>query len=268
MMDDMRPVDPVKTAAGYVGGKRMLAKAVIARIEAMPHGLYGEAFVGMGGVFFRRRRAPKVEVINDRSRDVATFFRVLQNHYQAFMDMLRWQLASRDEWVRLNGLDPERLTDLQRAARFLYLQRLSFGGKVAGRTFGISPATTSAFNVATLGDDLAAVHERLTSVWIECLDWREFLKRWDRPEALFYLDPPYWGTEHYYGRGLFERSDYEGLAEALRGLRGRFVMTLNDCEGVRETFGDFALEPVPVTYTTGSGPHRAARELIITDGRQ
>src|SRR5690554_2699583 len=84
------PVPAAKPVAGYVGGKKQLAKTLAGRIEATPHALYGEVFAGMAGVCFRRGTAPKVEVLNDVSRDVACLFRVLQNHYQAFLDMLRW----------------------------------------------------------------------------------------------------------------------------------------------------------------------------------
>jgi site-specific DNA-adenine methylase len=144
-------------------------------IEAMPHSLYAEAFVGMGGVFFRRRAAPKVEVINDVSRDIATFFRVLQRHHQTFQDTLKWQVTSRAEWDRLTATPPETLTDLERAARFLYLQRLAFGGKVAGRNFGISATTPAKFDMTKLAPMLAEAHERLAGVTIECLGWRDFL---------------------------------------------------------------------------------------------
>ncbi len=172
----------------------------------------------MAGVFFRRASAPKVEVLNDISRDVACLFRILQNHYQAFLDMLRWQLTGREEFARLLGQDPDRLTDLQRAARFLYVQRVGFGGKVAGRSFGVSPTTPARFDVGKLAPILAAAHERLSGVWIEGLPWDDFLDRWDRPGALFYCDPPYWGTEHFYGRGLFPRTEFERLAERLARL--------------------------------------------------
>lgn len=131
------PVRPISTLAGYIGGKRALAKTLVPMIERTPHTLYCEVFMGLGGVFFRRSARPKVEAINDRSQDVATLFRVLQRHYQALMDMLRWQLTSRADYERLAHTDPDTLTDLERSARFLYLQKLSFGGKVAGRTMGI-----------------------------------------------------------------------------------------------------------------------------------
>ena len=126
----MRDSQATLPAAGYIGGKRNLAARLVKIIEATPHDGYAEPFVGMGGVFLRRPGRQRVEVINDVSGDVATFFRVLQEHYAYFIDLLRFRVASRAEFDRLRALPPERLTDLQRAARFLYLQRLAFGGKV------------------------------------------------------------------------------------------------------------------------------------------
>lgn len=76
-MSESSPVAPLKGIAPYVGGKRHLAAQIVAAIERVPHTAYVEPFVGMGGVFFRRRARPRVEVINDASADVATLFRVL-----------------------------------------------------------------------------------------------------------------------------------------------------------------------------------------------
>lgn len=188
---DFVPVDPVSPPAAYIGGKRQLAKRICERINANPHSLYAEPFVGMGGVFFRRTSAPRAEFINDRSRDVANLFRILQRHYPQLMDTLRFQITSRTDFERLTSTDPDTLTDLERAARFLYLQRLTFGGKVSGRSFGINYSGPSRFNLTTLAPMLQEVHERLASVVIENLDWMAFINRYDRPETLFYIDPPY-----------------------------------------------------------------------------
>ncbi|MFT4097119.1 MAG: DNA adenine methylase [Rhodoblastus sp.] len=262
---NFREVEPCRPAAGYIGGKKQLARLLIERIEATPHNLYGEPFVGMGGVFLRRRRAPRVEVINDRSRDVATFFRVLQRHYQAFMDMLKWQLTSRAEFDRLRATDPDTLTDLERAARFLYLQRLAFGGKVAGRNFGVQTTGPARFDTAKLGLQLEAIHERLAGVTIECLDWRVFFQRWDRPDALFFVDPPYLGSEHFYGRDLFPPADHVALAAVLRGLKGRFILTMSDTPEARAIYGGFAVETADLTYSVRGGDRTtAAREIIVT----
>lgn len=260
-------VRPIATVAGYVGGKRALAKHIVPLIAARPHTLYCEPFLGMGGVFFRRPARPRVEAINDLSRDVATLFRVLQRHYQPFLDMLKWQIASRAEFERLAATDPDTLTDLERAARFIYLQKAGFGGKVISPVFGADMTGPARFSVDRLVPLLEAAHERLDGVFIECLPWHDFMTRWDRPHALFYVDPPYWGSEHYYGRGQFERREFELLAERLRSLQGDFVLSLNDVEPVRKLFAWAKFTPVGLNYSVGGKPS-AARELIITRRRK
>ena len=135
----------VRTPAPYQGGKRNLSKRLCAIIERTPHCTYAEPFVGMGGIFLKRSRAAPVEVINDISGDVATFFRILREHNGYFLEQMRFLLTSRHEFDRQKAMPAEHLTDLQRAVRFLYLQRLAFGGKVVGRTFGVSRANPGAF---------------------------------------------------------------------------------------------------------------------------
>jgi DNA adenine methylase len=261
--EDCVPVSPV---APYLGGKRRLAATVIDRLRPIPHETYAEPFVGMGGVFLRRDWRARAEVINDLSRDVATLFRVLQRHYEALMDMLRWQLTSRAEFERLVAAAADTLTDLERAARFLFLQRTAFGGKVEGRHFGVSPGSAGRFDVAKLGPLLEAVHERLSGVVIECLPWQQLLARYDRPGTLFYLDPPYWGCERDYGAG-FAREDFDRLAEALAGVQGRWLMSLNDVPEVRRVFRRFAIEGVETTYSIGGGAGRGrVREVLISGG--
>lgn len=263
----LQPVRPVQPLAGYVGGKRNLAARLIERIAAIPHTTYAEAFVGMGGVFLRRPNRPHAEVINDWSEDVATFFRILQHHYVAFLDMLRFQLTTRAGFELLIRTDPATLTDLQRAARFLYLQRTAFGGKVAGRSFGVDPAKPARFDVTKLGPLLEAVHERLAGVVIERLPWAAFIDRYDRPGTLFYLDPPYFGCEADYGDGLFDRSEFALMAERLGRLKGRFILSLNDHPEVRKTFAAFAFEGVETTYSVGGGAKaKRLTELVVSGG--
>lgn len=214
--------------------------------------------------FLRRRAAPKAEVINDRSGDVATLFRVLQRHYVPFMDMLKFQFTSRSEFERLMATDAATLTDLERAVRFLYLQRTAFGGKVAGRNFGVSPGMPGRFDVTKLGPLLADLNERLAGVVIENLPFGAFIDRYDGPDVLFYLDPPYWGSEGDYGRDMFGAADFHVLAKQLAGIQGRFILSINDAPEVRAIFSAFAMEVVDLTYTISDGPAKQVQELIIT----
>ncbi|QDZ01964.2 DNA adenine methylase [Nitratireductor mangrovi] len=257
-------VEPVRPVAGYVGGKRRLAAELCARIAAVPHRTYAEPFVGMGGVFFRRTKAPPAEIINDRNGEVANLFRILQRHYPQFMDTLRFQLSSRREFDRLKASDPTTLTDLERAGRFLYLQRLAFGGKVAGQNFGVDPRSGGGFNLTRLEPLLAEVHDRLAGVVIEQLGWAAFIDRYDRPETLFYLDPPYWGSEDDYGRGMFGRDEFEAMAACLKTLKGRFILSINDVPEIRRIFAGFAQDPVSLLYSISGGRGTQAKELIVS----
>lgn len=261
----VRPVLPV---APYIGGKRNLAQRLVTLIDGQPHMTYAEPFVGMGGVFLRRTRQPKAEAINDISGDVTTLFRILQRHYQAFLDTLKWQLGSRAEFDRLMRVDPTTLTDLERAARFLYLQRTAFGGKVAGRNFGVDAKKPSRFNLTKLEPMLADVHERLAPVSIENLPYGDFIRRYDHAGTLFYLDPPYWDCESDYGVGVFDQGDFERLADLLAAISGRFILSINDTLGARKVFGEFFIEDVQTSYsiaTAAAGAAKKAGELIITN---
>jgi len=262
---DFRLVDPVKPLAAYIGGKRNLAERIAKRIDAVPHDTYAEPFVGMGGIFLRRSRAPKAEVINDLSGDVIGFFRVLQRHYIAFVDFLRFQITSRREFERLVRTDPSTLTDLERAARFLYLQRTAFGGKVVGRHFGVQHGRAARFDVTALGPLLEAVHERLAGVVIECLPYGDLIHRYDRPATLFYLDPPYHGTEEVYGQGAFSQADYGALAEIIAGMDGRVIMSINDTPFIRSCFSRLEIEEINTSYSLAAKGSMVAKELLITN---
>ena len=204
-------------------------------------------------------------MINDYSRDVSNFFRILQWHYVAFLDMLRYQLTTRAEFERLLAVAPDTLTDLQRAARFLYLQRTVFGGKPESRSFGVSVSRPARFDVTKLVPILEDIHSRLTSVVIECLSYERFIPRYDRADTLFYVDPPYWGCEDYYGKEMFGRDDFARLAGLLERLKGRFILSLNDRPEVREIFSAFRQIPVALKYSVSSQRSTDAAELIITN---
>ncbi len=208
-------------------------------------------------------------MINDFNREITTFFRVLQRHYVAFLEMMRFQITTRAEFDRLVQTAPETLTDLERAARFLYLQRTSFGGDPRHGSFGVSPTQPARFDLTKLVPMLEDLHVRLTGVVIECQPWIDFIARYDRPGTLFYLDPPYWGNENDYGKGMFARKDFEAMAAVLAELDGSFILSLNDRPEVRETFAAFKIQAVKTTYSAGTKRkgRKPAGEVIISSGR-
>jgi len=240
-MSDRRTVPPLRGAAPCLGGKRNLAARLIARIEAIDHETYAEPFVGMGGAFFRRRSLPTLEMINDRSRDVATFFRVLQRHYVAFHEMMRWQLTTRAEFGRLVATDPEMNGSQARRAFLLspahVFRRESPRPKLRRRAGQGRVVRRHAPRFRPRGAPRAPRRRGYRD---------EFIPRYDR--AGFYCDPPYWGCESDYDKVMSDTGDVERHAEQLAQLRGSFILSLNDFRAVREIFGAFANERV-ATHT-------------------
>ena len=113
---------------------------------------------------------------------------------------------------------------------------------------------------------LEDLHARLAGVVIECLPYADLIARYDRPYVLFYLDPPYFGSEGDYGRHLFGREDFGRLAGQLAGLKGAFLLSINDTPEIREVFGGFHIEQVQTTYSIAKAADTTkAAELIITN---
>lgn len=244
----------------WLGGKRRLADTIISRFP--PHECYVEVFAGGAALYFLRPPAA-VEVINDVNGDLVRLYRVVQNHLEEFVRQFKWALSSREIFKWTQDTPPETLTDIQRAARFYYLQHQAFGAKVQGQTWGTAttaPAPT--VNLLRLEEDLSAAHLRLHGAYIERLDWQECIRRYDRPHTLFYLDPPYWETEGY---GVpFEWAQYQAMARLMREIRGKAIVSLNDHPQIRECFTGLAMEAVPISYTVGGGGRAVERsELLI-----
>ena len=246
--------------SGWIGGKSQLAKRII---EAIPeHHCYCEVFAGAAWILFRKPES-QVEVINDISRDVTNLYRVIQHHFEEFVRQFKWQLISREEWHRLNSVPPESLTDIQRAVQFFYLQKLSFGGKVEGRSFGTATTRRPRLNLVRIEEELSESHLRLSQVLVENLDFESCLLRYDREHTFFYLDPPYHGVENYYGKGLFERSDFQRLANILKRIKGKFLLSINDTSEIREIFDEFRMGNVHLTYSCSKNTRPKVGELLI-----
>lgn len=245
----------------YIGGKSKLSKTII---DMMPdHRAYCEVFAGAAWVFFRKEPS-KYETINDLDSDLVCFYRVLQNHLEEFLKQFKWLLSSREwfeDWKRQQAA--RGLTDIQRAARYYYLQRLCFAGRVRARTFGTGPMHRPRINLLRLEEELSEVHLRLSGVTIEHLTWQDFVKRYDRDHTLFYLDPPYYKAP-FYAHNL-ELEDYKEMAEILAAIKANFILSINDHPEMRGAFDRFNIKPVELKYSASAGKQTIGRELIISN---
>jgi DNA adenine methylase len=245
--------------AGWVGGKHQLSKAIVQQIPE--HECYCEPFAGAAWVMFRKEPS-KVEVLNDINKDIVTLYRVVQNHLEEFIRWFKWMLVSRSEFERFSRVEPDTLTDIQRAVRFFYMHKNSFGGHVHKPTFGYGTTRRPKLNLLRIEEELSAAHLRLSEVYVENLPYANLINRYDREHTFFYIDPPYWNCEDYYGDGIFSKADFDALASQLANIKGKFLLSLNDTPEVRDIFSDFMITSTSVMYSCGK-TRKEAKEVFI-----
>lgn len=247
----------------YLGGKSLLANKIIPKIPE--HTCYCEVFAGAAWMLFKKEES-EVEIINNINTDLVTLYRVIKLHLDEFIRYIKWILVARDEYARFLIEAPESLTDIQRAVCFYYLLRSGYGGKVKSPTININTTRRSGFNLLRLEEELSAVYLRLARVYIENKPYQKLIERYDKPHTFFYVDPPYFGYENYYGEGIFSRDDFMVLRDQLSSIQGKFIMSINDTPEIRQLYRKFNIEIVPTSYTAAGGNKRVqVGELLISN---
>jgi len=154
---------------------------------------------------------------------------------------------------------------LERPSRLLHRKKCAYGGKVTQQNFGGSVNRYARFALSKRELMLADIYDRLWGVVIECLDFEEFIKRYDRQETFFYVDPPDLSCEDMYGQELFDRADLERLATMLSQIKGRCLISLNDHAEIREFFSDFEIDEGETRYSLAGGQRRVKGLLISNE---
>ena len=244
-----------------MGGKSLLANKIVAKIP--PHSCYCEVFAGAAWLLFKKEES-EVEIINDINVDLVTLYRVVKHHLEEFIRYFKWVLVARDEFERFKAEMPETLTDIQRAVRFYYLLKSGYGARIHHPSFSSATTSRPRLNLLRIEEELSAVHLRLSRVYIENKPYESILTRFDKPSTFFYLDPPYYGCEDYYGPGIFYRDDFAKLRDRLCTLQGKFVMSINDTKEIRDLYREFCIEEVNTSYScAGADKKKRVTELLI-----
>lgn len=221
----------------WIGGKRLLRKKIIEEFpDKSEYDRYIEVFGGAGWVLFAKEPGG-MEVYNDANGELANLFRIVKYHPEALQKELQFTLNSFEQFHNWkNQLQVQGMTDVQRAARFYVVIRYSYGANLknySGRELNIKKG------IAYIGE----ISERLNKVIIENKDFERILNVYDRKDALFYLDPPYHGTEKYY-QAQFADADHERLFRSLSEIKGKFILSYNNDDFIKELYKDFKIIPV------------------------
>ncbi len=213
----------MKTPISYYGGKQQLASKIVSLFPE--HKIYCEPFIGGAAVFFAKP-ASHAEIINDINSEVTNFYEVLQRDFPALQSEISISLHSRKlhQHARVIYENPDMFDRIKRAWAFWYLANVSFGCNLTAG-FGYDKGGMRTKVVRNKRDrfteDLAA---RIQNVQIECCDALKIIRSRDSKETMFYLDPPYVGSDqgHYDG---YSQSDFDALLDQLSKIEGKFLLS-------------------------------------------
>lgn len=241
----------------WVGGKSKLAARIIK--EFPEHERYVEVFGGALNVFYRKHRSP-LEVVNDINADLVNLHLQIQKRPQSLHATINAMLISRDMFNQIKAKVLKPRNDIQRAAYYYYMLSLSFASR--GEHFAMPRGSKP--RVKNIYRDFHVWSRRLRGVCIENMDFAKLISTYDYPQTLFYLDPPYIGTESYYNTPKgFHIDQHIQLANMLKNIQGKFVLSYNDCEVVRDLYKDFTIIEVQTVYSLNGAKQKQAKELII-----
>lgn len=196
--------------------------------QYMPeHQRYIEPFCGSASLFFNKIPA-KQAILNDIDENIIQFFEVLRDRPDELIRQIQltpFSVALHERLVesyynREYSEDP-----IERASEFYLLRWSQFGAKMEGTSgFARSGSSTNSRAVSYKNSTkkLHILANRLKDATIESKSYEWIIEYYDHPDSLFYLDPPYNGTEHRY---TSKTMDHEILISQLKSLDGKFILS-------------------------------------------
>ena len=259
----------MKTPVTRVGNKSSILHILYA-VFPWKYGRFIDVFGGSGSVLLGKEEVHPFEVYNDFDKNLVNLFRCMKERTMATVRELGFcNLNSREDFnairkffeqreeftdeylseelllTELTLPPPEanelkelrtRITkdhDVRRAAMFLKLLRYSYSSSC--KSFASQP-----FDIRKLFGLIKELENRMANVVVENQDFETLIKHYDRPDSFFYADPPYFSSEGMYEVG-FGWDDHVRLRDTLKGIKGKFLLSYNDCPEIRELYDGFSL---------------------------
>ena len=262
-------VNKLFSAFPYIGGKFYMLKKLYPLFPKHHH--YVEPFCGSCVVLLNKSKS-KVEIVNDVDKEIYNFFNVVKNKHDDFYESFKYTFASRVRYNLLFNIDPSTLDDVQRAHRFYYIVRHAYNNIPKFRMFRTSRNAKLGINYDKLREHIDKIYDRIKNVIVECLDYRDVIKKYDAANNFFFIDPPYYdpvtkdGHKPEYVHAL-TKDDFKILANRCKKIKGKFLMTINNHQYIRDTFSDFNIKPIQHAYNSARSTPSDAQvtELLISN---
>lgn len=280
--------EPIGLPFSWMGTKVNMRGVLLPLIEQFSRRLYVEPFCGAGGLFFGKPQE-RAEILNDSNRAIINAFRALRDDdsFSQVMRLLKLTPHSREEFLlsrsilkkylqKVDFADDVKTARLEGYSReivaafaFLYGQVCCFrgGGMESGYGGGCKGKSSTSPVWSRMGFEsrLDAVHDRLRAVQLQNLDAFEVIRKNDREDTFFFIDPPYFckSSDKAYQSGWNVENDRE-LVELLTRIKGSYVLTVYDTPDYRRLLRDGARSFDVHKKTTFSNHCKEGRARVET----
>ena len=262
---------PIQPLIKWAGGKQRLL-TVYRKLFPKEFKNYHEPFLGSGAVFFYLR--PKKAVLIDKNEELINFYRVVRDFPEELMELVLSYKVSKEFYYEIRSLNPRELNEIQRAARFLYLNKTAYNGLWRVNSKGEFNVPFGRYKKVKFfdRDNLLRASELLKRATIICGDFEEVLNYVNKGDFV-YMDPPYYPlseTSNFsnYTSDGFSKEDHIRVYNTFKKLDevGCFVMLSNsDTEFIRNLFKDYSIIEVkaPRFINCKAEGRKPITELVI-----
>lgn len=240
-----------------VGSKRLIADKLIKLFPEEAYIKYIEPFAGSGSVFFAKEKASDLNVLNDIDNILVWVFKTLPKLSKNLKDY-DFQYNIKD---MRNFINTEHKTIENTFLKLIYMSCNSYNSKFSNQIYKARSQEDKFTKY------LSCWIEKMKNVKVENKDYKYIIHKYDSKDSFFYLDPPY---EQAIKHKLYKDSkiDYHELSNMLSKIKGKFLMSMNDSDNIRNIFKHFNIK----YHTVQSYGHiniksktKKVRELIITN---
>jgi DNA adenine methylase len=268
-----------KPFAKCAGGKGRMLKYIADGLSGK-YDRYYEPFVGGGSVFFEMAKLGRFKqaTLGDSNADLMTTYIVIRNYIDKLITLMQDKTKdytySKKRYLEIRDQDPAQMDPIERAARFLYLNKCCFNGLYRVNKSGRFNVPFGKYENPVICDEknLREVHEILKDVYLMCCDFEQVLDGAKKGDAV-YLDPPYLPLSatskftQYSGKGFTEADHWRlrGVFGGLVGIGVRTVLSNSSAPLAHKLYEDFHVINLKGLRSVG-GPasyRKPVKEILV-----
>lgn len=218
----------------YAGGKFYARKLILEHIPQ--HTCYIEPFVGGGSIFFAKHKV-EMNILNDIDPELINTYLVIRDNPQDLVNYLKDEqaLKERHSWYK-NEFKPS--NNLERAARWYYLNRTSYSGIMNPKNCYWGYGDKYSMRPENWGRNILRTSEKLQNVIFQNIDFEKIIDNAPN-NAFLFIDPPYFNADQdkFYTYS-FNREDHFRLQQCLLRNKHRlqFLITYDNSEEIKQLY--------------------------------